>query len=65
MPASPAARQLEPIRQGVRRHFGGLAQGIAGGLAVRHNHGLQYMFYAFQAELAFLGIASSPAFACA
>jgi len=53
---------LEPIRQGVRRHFGGFAQGIASGLAVRHDHGSQYMSDAFQRELAFLGIESSPAF---
>ena len=53
---------LEPIRQGVRRHFGGFAQGIAPGLSVRHDHGSQYMSDAFQQELAFLGLESSPAF---
>src|SRR5271166_2809120 len=53
---------LEPIRQGVRRHFGGFAKGIAGGLAVRHDHGSQYMSDHFQKEIAFLGIESSPAF---
>ncbi len=53
---------LEPIRQGVRRHFGGFAPGIARGLSVRHDHGSQYMSDAFQQELAFLGAASSPAF---
>jgi putative transposase len=53
---------LEPIRQGVRRHFGAFAEGIARGLAVRHDHGSQYMADAFQKELAFLGIESSPAF---
>jgi putative transposase len=53
---------LEPIRQGVRRHFGGFAQGIARGLSVRHDHGSQYMSQAFQQELAFLGLTSSPAF---
>ena len=53
---------LEPIRQGVRRCFGGFAQGIGRGLAMRHDHGSQYMSDAFQQELAFLGIASSPAF---
>jgi putative transposase len=53
---------LEPIRQGVRRHFGGFAEGIARGLAVRHDHGSQYMSDAFQKELRFLGIESSPAF---
>ena len=53
---------LEPIRQGVRRHFGAFAKEIARGLSVRHDHGSQYMSDAFQQELAFLGIASSPAF---
>jgi putative transposase len=53
---------LEPIRQGVRRHFGAFAKDVARGLAVRHDHGSQYMADAFQKELAFLGIESSPAF---
>jgi putative transposase len=53
---------LEPLRQGVRRHFGGFAKDVAAGLAVRHDHGSQYMSGAFQKELRFLGIESSPAF---
>jgi putative transposase len=53
---------LEPLRQGVRRHFGGFARNIARGLALRHDHGSQYMADAFQEELRFLGIDSSPAF---
>ena len=53
---------LDPIRQGVRRHFGGFARGIAAGLALRHDHGSQYMADDFQRELRFLGIESSPAF---
>ena len=53
---------LEPIRQGVRRHFGGFAAQVARGLSVRHDHGSQYMSRAFQGELHFLGITSSPAF---
>ena len=53
---------LEPIRQGVRRYFGGFAKGIACGLAVRHDHGSQYMSDHFQKEIGFLGIESSPAF---
>jgi putative transposase len=53
---------LEPIRQAVRRCFGGFAADIARGLAVRHDHGSQYMSDHFQKELAFLGIESSPAF---
>lgn len=53
---------LEPIRQGVRQRFGGFAKAIARGLAVRHDHGSQYMSHQFQKEIAFLGIESSPAF---
>jgi transposase InsO family protein len=53
---------LEPVRQGVRRHFGGFARGIAAGLTLRHDHGSQYMADDFQKEIAFLGIDSSPAF---
>src|SRR6187397_2093636 len=53
---------LEPIRQGVRQHFGGFAKAIARGLAMRHDHGSQYMSDHFQKELAFLGIESSSAF---
>lgn len=53
---------LEPLRQGVRRHFGAFAKDIASGLALRHDHGSQYMADDFQKELRFLGIESSPAF---
>jgi putative transposase len=53
---------LEPVRQGVRRHFGAFAKDAARGLSIRHDHGSQYMSDAFQKELAFLGIESSPAF---
>ena len=53
---------LEPLRQGVRRHFGGFAKDAARGLSVRHDHGSQYTAHDFQKELRFLGIASSPAF---
>jgi putative transposase len=53
---------LEPIRQGVRRHFGGFAPGTAAGLSVRHDHGSRYMYCDFQRELRFLGTASSPTF---
>jgi transposase InsO family protein len=63
--AAPRATRfeaLEPIRQGVRQYFGGFAKGLARGLSVRHDHGSQYMSDAFQNELEFLGIESSPAF---
>jgi transposase InsO family protein len=53
---------LEPIRQGVRGCFGAFAEGIASGLKVRHDHGSQFVADDYQAELAFLGIESSPAF---
>ena len=62
--ARPGTRfeALEPIHQGIREHFGPLAGGIAEGLALRHDHGPQYMSHHFQAEIAFLGIESSPSF---
>ena len=53
---------LEPLRQGVRRHFGAFGKEVACGLAVRHDHGSQYMSDTFQTEMRFLGIQSSPAF---
>lgn len=53
---------LEPLRQGVRRCFGTIAENVAAGLTVRHDHGSQYVSDAFQTELTFLGIESSPSF---
>jgi transposase InsO family protein len=53
---------LEPLRQGIRRCFGTIAENVAHGLTLRHDHGSQYVSDAFQRELAFLGIESSPAF---
>lgn len=53
---------LEPIRQGVAKHFGNLEQGTALRLILRHDHGSNYMSGDFQAEIRFLGITSSPAF---
>jgi hypothetical protein len=53
---------LEPLRQGVREHFGSFAKGAAAGLQLRHDHGSQYVSHHFQNELRFLGIESSPAF---
>jgi putative transposase len=53
---------LEPIRQGVRACFGAFAADVAAGLALRHDHGSQYVADDFQRELAFLGIEPSPAF---
>src|SRR3954449_2238817 len=53
---------LEPLRQGIRQHFDGYREGVAAGLALRHDHGPQFLSDHFQAELRFLGVASSPAF---
>ena len=53
---------LEPLRQGVRQHFGGFAKGIAAGLSLRYDHGSKYMSDAFQGELNFFSIERSPAF---
>jgi putative transposase len=53
---------LEPVRQAVRERFGAFAKGIAHGLALRHDHGSQYVSHHFQAEIRFLGIEGSPAF---
>lgn len=53
---------LEPLRQGVREHFGGFAAQAAAGLVLRHDHGSQYMSDHFLKEIEFLGMASSPSF---
>lgn len=53
---------LEPVRQGVRDHFGPLAPAVATGLALRHDHGSVYLSADFQAEITFFGMTSSPAF---
>ncbi len=42
--------------------FGAIEANIAHGLSVRHDHSSQYVSAAFQGELAFLGIQSSPSF---
>lgn len=62
--AKPATRfeALEVLRQGVRSHFGTFGAEVARGLKLRHDHGSQFISDAFQAELRFLGIESSPAF---
>ncbi|WP_209428393.1 DDE-type integrase/transposase/recombinase [Pararhodobacter sp. SW119] len=63
--ASGASRweALEPVRQGVAKHFGALGRaGVATGLSLRHDHGSNYMSGDFQSESRFLGMTSSPAF---
>jgi putative transposase len=53
---------LEPLRQGVREHFGGFGAKAAEGLAIRYDHGSHYLSDDFHQELEFLGMASSPGF---
>src|SRR3712207_9505355 len=47
---------LEPVRRGVLRHSGATERDIAKGLALRHDHGPNYMSGDFQDEIALLGI---------
>jgi putative transposase len=53
---------LEPVRQGVVERFGSIAQDVAKGLPIRHDHGSQYMSHDFQKEIVWIGATSSPAF---
>ena len=53
---------LEPVRQGVLRHFGRIEKNAAKGLSLRHDHGSNYMSGDFQDEITFFGIESSPSF---
>ncbi len=53
---------LEPLRQAVRDYCGGFHAGAAAGIRNRHDHGSQYMSDDYQAEIAFLGMESSPSF---
>lgn len=53
---------LEPIRQGVRRHFGAFSQNVARGLALRMDNGPQYIADDFRNEIHYLGVSLSPAF---
>ena len=53
---------LEPVRQGVLRHFGRIEKDVAKGLSLRHDHGSNYMSGDFQDEITFFGIESSPSF---
>lgn len=53
---------LEPIRQAVKARYGAYSAAIAAGLVLRHDNGSQYVSDAFQRELKFLAIESSPSF---
>lgn len=53
---------MEPVAQGVLAQFGHVGQDAARGLAVRMDHGSQYLSDYFQNQLKFWGIAPSFAF---
>jgi transposase InsO family protein len=53
---------LEPLRQAVRTSFGAYREGIANDLELRHDHGSMFVAEAYQDEVRFLGITSSPSF---
>ena len=64
-PSSRSVRGFISTSAATRRawpDFGCYAEGVARGLALRHDHGSQFLSHAYQAELRFLGIRSSPAF---
>ena len=67
-PEAAAPAEVERARQPANplRHTALIVIGIvlvlAGGLKLRHDHGSQFVADDYQRELAFLGIASSPAF---
>ena len=46
----------------IRERFGGIGEGVARGLRLRHDHGSNYLADDFQQEVAFFGIESSPSF---
>jgi transposase InsO family protein len=53
---------LEPIRQGVRKHYAEYTPKIALGLSLRHDWGPQYTAHQFLGELRWLGIGSTPSY---
>ena len=53
---------IVPLHQACRASFGGVGKAIATGLKLRHDNGSQFISRAYQAELRFLGMDSSPSF---
>lgn len=62
--ARPGTRweALEPLRQAVKEYIGPYEKAAADGLQLRHDNGSQFTSDAFQDELEFLAIDSSPSF---
>jgi len=53
---------LQPVAEGLLKHFGSVAKDTGRGLALRHDHGSAYTSDHFQNQLKFWGIAPSFAF---
>jgi len=53
---------MVPLHQACRMAFGSVGMVIAAGLKLRHDNGSQFISRAYQAELKFLGMESSPSF---
>jgi len=53
---------MEPIKQGIEKHYGAIGKDSAKGLAVRNDHGSQYVSDYFQTELKHFGIRQSLAY---
>jgi transposase InsO family protein len=51
-----------PLHQACRTAFGSVGMAIAADLKVRHDNGSQFVSRAYQAELRFLGMETSPSF---
>ena len=58
--AGPASRPWSRSARASRERFGGIGDGVARGLRLRHDHGSNYLADDFQQEVAFFGIQSSP-----
>jgi len=53
---------MEPVKQGIRKHYGAVRKGVAEGLALRNDHGSQYVSDYFQKELKHFGVRQSLAY---
>lgn len=53
---------MEPVKQGIKKHYGAIGKGIAKGLSLRNDHGSQYVSGHFQKELKHFGIRQSLAY---
>ena len=60
--AGPASRPWSRSARASAERLGGIGDGVARGLRLRHDHGSNYLADDFQQEVAFFGIESSPSF---